>query len=159
MTIHARLGTTIEGNLSVTGVLTKSSGSFLIDDPLDPKNKNLQHSCVESPEMRNVYYGQAATANGRVEITLPEWWQALNGKDKSEYNYQMTPIGKFCNLYVASEIENNKFSVGSSGGDCKFSWTVSAIRHDAFAESNRIPVVTDKPADKKGTCLNVEACK
>lgn len=147
------------GNVSVSGILSKGGGSFLIDNPLNPKEENLQHSFVESPEMRNLYYGQAETVNGRVEITLPEWWQALNGKDKAEYNYQMTPMGKWCNLYVAEEIENNKFAVGTNDGNCKFSWQVSAIRHDAFAEKNRIPVVTEKEASQKGACIHPEACK
>jgi hypothetical protein len=83
----------------------------------------------------------------------------LNGTDKSEYNYQMTPIGKWCNLYVAQEEENNQFVVGSNGGDCKFSWTVTAVRHDAYADANRIPVVKDKVGVEKGNCFFAGACK
>jgi hypothetical protein len=41
---------TIPGNLTVNGTLAKGSGSFVIDHPLDPANKYLYHSFVESPE-------------------------------------------------------------------------------------------------------------
>ncbi len=137
----------------ITGALSKSSGSFIIDHPLDPYNKTLQHSFVESPEMRNIYYGQAETVNGFVTITLPYWWTALNGEDKSEYSYQFTSIGKWCPLYVSQEIEGNKFTVASVDGDCKFSWTVSAIRHDKHAEEHRISIEEEKVGDKKGILI------
>jgi len=45
----------------VTGKLTKGSGSFKIDHPLDPANKYLSHSFVESPDMMNVYNGNIIT--------------------------------------------------------------------------------------------------
>ena len=45
------------GNVQINGNLTKSSGSFKIDHPLDPANKYLYHSFVESPDMKNIYDG------------------------------------------------------------------------------------------------------
>ena len=91
--------------------------------------------------MRNMYYGQETTVKGIINIKLPEWWTALNGEDKTEYNYQFTPIGSWCELYVSKEIENNEFEVSTSdGSDCKFSWTVSAIRHDKLIEENPLIV-------------------
>ena len=38
------------GNVDVDGNLSKAGGSFKIDHPLDPANKYLYHSFVESPE-------------------------------------------------------------------------------------------------------------
>ncbi|WAC02029.1 hypothetical protein N7U66_19830 [Lacinutrix neustonica] len=46
---------TITGDLNVTGNIAKGGGTFKIDHPLDPKNKYLVHSFVESPEMMNIY--------------------------------------------------------------------------------------------------------
>ncbi|MFG0313074.1 MAG: hypothetical protein ACF8LL_02645, partial [Phycisphaerales bacterium] len=40
-----------EGDVHIDGTLSKSSGSFKIDHPLDPENKYLSHSYVESPDM------------------------------------------------------------------------------------------------------------
>lgn len=37
-----------DGNMHVNGVLSKASGTFKIDHPLDPANKYLSHSFVES---------------------------------------------------------------------------------------------------------------
>lgn len=45
------------GDVRVTGTLSKGGGSFKIDHPLDPENKFLSHSFVESPDMMNVYNG------------------------------------------------------------------------------------------------------
>jgi len=131
------------GNLTITGALSKGSGTFTIDHPLDPKNKLLQHSFVESPEMRNMYYGQADIINGKAIIVLPDWWEALNGTDKEEYNYQFTPIGEFANIFVSKEISNGEFEI-SADKDIKVSWQISAIRHDKFAEANRVIVEVDK---------------
>jgi hypothetical protein len=39
------------GNVSIGGSLSKGSGSFKIDHPLDPANKYLYHSFVESPDI------------------------------------------------------------------------------------------------------------
>ena len=39
------------GDVEVLGTLSKAGGSFKIDHPLDPENKYLSHSFVESPDM------------------------------------------------------------------------------------------------------------
>ncbi len=141
------------GNVHVVNTFTAGIKSFSIDHPLDPENKVLNHSCIESPEMRNVYYGQEETVDGSVTISLPDWWHPLNGEDKSEYTYQLTTIGKYCQLYISQEIENGQFTVSSVEGDCKFSWTVTAIRHDAFAEDKRMVVEEEKPEGRKGKLI------
>src|SRR5262249_38122795 len=53
----ATLAGFFSGNVQVSGTLSKSAGTFKIDHPLDPANKYLNHSLVESPEMLNVYAG------------------------------------------------------------------------------------------------------
>lgn len=132
---------TVLGDVVISGNLAKSSGSFKIAHPLDPENKFLSHSFIESPEMRNLYYGQVETVNGKATITLPEWFHGLNGNNKAEFNYQLTPIGKSANLWVSKELKDFEFEI-SSDVDCKISWQLTAIRHDKFAEENRIPVET-----------------
>ncbi len=39
----------------------------------------------------------------------------------------------------------------------KASWQVTGIRHDPYAEANRIPVEEDKPAEERGAYLHPEA--
>src|SRR5262249_44826579 len=41
----------VDGNLTVSGTVSKGGGAFKIDHPLDPANKYLSHSFVESPDM------------------------------------------------------------------------------------------------------------
>ena len=60
------------GNVQVTGNLSKGGGSFKIDHPLDPENKYLYHSCVESDDMMNIYNGNVTLdAKGEAVIQCP----------------------------------------------------------------------------------------
>jgi hypothetical protein len=78
------------GNLTITGNLSKGSGSFKIDHPLDPANKYLSHSFVESPDMMNIYNGLVVLdSHGEAAVSLPDYFQALN----SDFRYQLTAIG------------------------------------------------------------------
>ncbi|MEW6131535.1 MAG: hypothetical protein AB1757_31200, partial [Acidobacteriota bacterium] len=57
------------GSVEVLGTLSKAGGSFKIDHPLDPENKYLSHSFVESPDMMNIYNGNITTdVNGRAVV-------------------------------------------------------------------------------------------
>jgi hypothetical protein len=66
----------LEGNVNVGGTLTKNAGSFKIDHPLDPANKYLYHSFVESPDMMNVYNGNITTdKRGLATVILPDYFE------------------------------------------------------------------------------------
>jgi len=61
-----------QGSVNVVGTLYKSSGAFRIDNPLDPAHSYLQHSFVESPDMKNVYDGVVTTSRkGFAIVKLP----------------------------------------------------------------------------------------
>ena len=59
--------------------------------------------------------------------------------------------------YVAEEIAGNQFKVGGGIPGMKVSWQVTGIRHDAFANANRIQVEEQKPDAAVGTYLHPEA--
>ena len=143
-----------QGNVFITGSLSKGSGSFQIDHPLDPANKFLYHSFVESPDMMNIYNGVATLdARGSVWITLPDYFEALN----QDFRYQLTSMGRpQPSLYVAREISGNRFRIsgGKSGG--KVSWQVTGVRHDAYADAHRIQVEVEKPPQEQGRYLHPE---
>lgn len=142
----------ITGNLSVSGTLSKGGGSFKIDHPLDPANKYLYHSFVESPDMMNIYNGMVTLdAKGEAWITMPEWFQALN----MDFRYQLTPIGNPGQriLYIAEEIQGNRFKIAGGKPNAKVSWQVTGVRQDAFARENRIQVEVPKPPQEQGTYL------
>jgi trimeric autotransporter adhesin len=141
------------GNLNVTGKLTKGSGSFKIDHPLDPANKYLSHSFVESPDMMNVYNGNITTDNhGLATVMLPDYFEALN----RDFRYQLTVIGQFAQAVVKQEIANNRFTIKTSKPSVKVSWQVTGIRHDAYADAYRIPVEEDKSPQEQGHYLHPE---
>jgi len=136
-----------DGQVHVAGLLTKNSGSFKIDHPLDPANKYLYHSFVESPDMMNIYNGNALLDdNGEAWIDLPEWFEALN----RDFRYQLTSIGAFSPLFVAEEIQSNRFKIAGGKPGGKVSWQVTGIRHDAYAEAHRIPVEESKTGNEVG---------
>lgn len=131
------------GNVSVSGTLTKTAGSFRIDHPLDPEHKYLSHSFVESPDMMNVYNGNAVLdAHGRATVELPEYFEALN----RDFRYQLTAIGApGPNLYIAEGVKQNRFRVAGGRPYAHVSWQVTGVRQDAYANAHRIPVEEDKP--------------
>jgi len=150
VTGHAIIG----GNAQIQGMLSKGGGTFRIDHPLDPENKYLSHSFVESPDMKNIYDGIATLdGSGEALVTLPEWFQALN----RDYRYQLTSIGAYMPLYVADELSNNSFRIAGGLPGKKVSWQVTGIRQDAFANANRVQVEEDKPASEQGKYLHPEA--
>lgn len=144
----------LAGNLNITGNLSKGSGSFRIDHPLDPANKYLSHSFVESPDMMNIYNGvMVLDSKGEASVTLPDYFQALN----SDFRYQLTAIGApGPNLYVAEEISGNHFKVAGGKPGHKVSWQVTGVRQDAYANAHRINVEEDKPTQEKGHYLHPE---
>ncbi len=142
---------TITGNLNVTGNIAKGGGTFKIDHPLDPKNKYLIHSFVESPEMMNIYSGNATTdGNGFVTVKLPAYFEAAN----KDFRYQLTTIGTFAQAIVKEKISGNKFVIQTSTPNVEVSWQITAVRADKFANENRI--VPEKEKDIKGTYIHPE---
>jgi hypothetical protein len=142
------------GNVTVTGTLSKGGGAFKIDHPLDPANKYLYHSFVESPDMKNVYDGIVTLdAKGEATITLPDWFEALN----KEFRYQLTCIGDFAQVYVAQKISGSRFKIAGGKAGLEVSWQVTGIRKDAFAEKHRIPLEEVKKAGERGRYMHPEA--
>ena len=139
------------GQVHVNGRLSKASGSFKIDHPLDPANKYLYHSFVESPDMMNIYDGVIALdGRGQAVIDLPEWFGALN----RDFRYQLTCIGGFAPVYIQDEIVDNRFTIAGGRPGLKVSWQVTGIRQDAYANAHRIPVEEMKPEGERGMYLN-----
>jgi hypothetical protein len=143
------------GNVAIQGSISKSSGSFKIDHPLDPANKFLQHSFVESPDMMNIYNGNITLdEKGEAFIELPKYFEALN----SDFRYQLTAIGAPApNLHIAEKISNNRFKIAGGKAGMEVSWQVTGIRQDPYAVANRIVVEEDKPEYAKGYYLHPAA--
>lgn len=143
------------GNATVTGTFYAGTKLFKIDHPLDPTNKYLLHTSVESDEMMNIYNGNVTLdPRGEAVVELPDWFEALN----RDFRYQLTAIGApGPNLYVAEKIKGNAFRIAGGEPGSEVSWQVTGVRHDPYAEANRTAVEQPKPADEVGKYMHPEA--
>ncbi len=143
-------GVRITGNLDATG-----SKNFKIDHPLDPQNKYLRHAAMESSEVLNVYSGNiVADQNGEAVVRFPGWFQAIN----RDFRYQLTAIGgPGQGLYVAEEINNNRFKIAGGVPGAKVSWQVTGVRSDAGMLRTPFKLEEDKPDLARGSYLDPKA--
>ena len=140
------------GDVRVVGTLTKSTLQFEIDHPLDPANRFLRHSAIESDEMKNLYDGVVELdAEGRAEVVLPDWFEALN----EQFRYQLTSIGAAApNLHVSDELHNGRVVIAGGPPHVKVCWLVTGIRHDAYAKAHPLQVDTAKSQQEAGLFLH-----
>jgi hypothetical protein len=146
------------GKVEITGTLAKGGGSFKIDHPLDPENKYLYHSFVESPDMMNIYNGLITTdQDGYATVTMPDWFDTLN----RDFRYQLTVIDEsdagWTLAKVVRKMHKNQFTIRTNFPNIEVSWQVTGIRQDNFANANRIPVEQDKESWNKGRYLHPAA--
>jgi hypothetical protein len=142
------------GDVHATGTLTAGNKLFKIDHPQDPANAYLNHFCVESSEMKDVYDGTVVLdSRGEAWVQLPDWFETLNG----DYRYQLTCIGGYAPVYIAEKISGNRFQIAGGKTGMEVSWQVTGIRQDRYAEANRIPVEEEKLDRDRGKYLHPEA--
>ncbi|NOR45429.1 MAG: hypothetical protein GQ534_07565 [Candidatus Delongbacteria bacterium] len=144
-----------EGDINVTGTVSKSADQVKIDHPLYPTNKFLSHSTVTSDQMTNIYHGNVILgSDGRAIVTMPDWFESIN----SDFRYQLTAIGASApGLYIATEISNESFEIAGGTPNMKVSWMVTGIRNDNYARKNRLEVETDKDLIERGYYLHPES--
>ncbi|MFA5033195.1 MAG: hypothetical protein WC614_09255 [bacterium] len=146
------------GNVNITGSLSKGSGSFLIDHPLDPMNKTLRHNFVESPENLCLYRGKVRlNANGEGTVEMPSYFASLTKENEATVN--LTPVGKPFQVGCEWQTGNTKFTVYGEA-DREVFYTVLADRDDPVMKELQKPVEEDKGEGKickKGELLYPKA--
>lgn len=139
------------GNVSVTGTLHKGGGGFRIDHPLDPANKYLSHSFVESPEMLNVYRGTVRTDSaGEAVVTVPEYVEALN----EHFSYHLTVLGDPASASVTDPLRDRTFGIRCDRAGAEVCWLLLGVRRDPWAAAHRIVVEERKPEHARGRLLH-----
>jgi len=137
------------GNVNVTGYLSKGSGSFVIDHPLDPENKLLRHNFVESPENLLIYRGKASLdEKGEAVVEMPDYFKALTKED--EASIHLTPVGR---PFMTGAEWNSDFSAIIVYGDPNKAvfWEVLADRDDPVIHELGQPVEEEK-GKENGLC-------
>ncbi len=130
------------GNVNVTGTLSKGSGSFLIDHPLDPQNKILRHNFVESPENLCLYRGKVKlNSSGEGKVEMPSYFKALT--KETEATVTLTSIGRPFNTGYDWNKDYTQVTVyGESNREV--SYIVMADRDDPVMKQLYRPVEEDK---------------
>jgi trimeric autotransporter adhesin len=139
----------VEGDLYVNkDFFVFGTKNFRIDHPLDPTNKYLDHSVIESSEVLNQYSGNAVLdAEGEARVQFPAWFEAIN----VDFRYQLTAVGApGPNLYIAEEVKDNAFKIAGGTPGTKVSWQVTARRNDPYMRAHPYVVERDKPKGKRG---------
>ncbi len=88
-------------------------------------------------------------AEGYAVVEMPDYFEALN----RDFRYQLTVIGQFAQAIISEEVQDRRFVIRTNLANVKVSWQVTGVRHDPWAEANRIPVEEIKPDEEQGTYL------
>lgn len=138
-----------------------SSGikAFMIDHPMDPANKVLTHSSVESDERKNIYDGTVTTdERGLATITMPTWFEALN----ENFRYQITVIDdantdQFVLAKVVKRLKYGKFTIRTSVPNTTVSWQITGNRHDPVSNYYPLEIEREKKPFERGKYFTPEA--
>jgi hypothetical protein len=131
------------GDVNITGSLSKGGGSFLIDHPLDPENKTLRHNFIESPENLCMYRGHVKLDDqGTAVVTMPDYFIALTKED--EATISLTSVGE--KPFLVSYQWQKDYSAFRIYGEKQreVSYIVLADRDDPVMRQLFKPVVEEK---------------
>lgn len=146
------------GNPAFTGTMSKGGGSFDIDHPLDPGNKDLIHSFVEGPRADLIYRGVVQLVSGQATVNIdtaagmtPGTYEALTKHAEAEFFLQnKTGFGA-----VRGTLVGGVLTIVCQQGNSTdtISWMVVAERNDPFYlacsltdDDGNFIVERDKPA-------------
>ena len=123
------------GTVTVTGSLSKGSGSFKIDHPIQSMKDThyLVHSFVESPQANNIYRGKVQLANGVAQVnldkvsTMTEGTFVLLNREIHTYTSNETDWGA-----VRGKVEGNILTIEcqNNQSNAMVSWLVIGERQD-----------------------------
>jgi hypothetical protein len=120
-TIDIGTGNIFAGNVTISGHLSATSKSFLIDHPTQI-DKKLQYGSLEGPEHGVFVRGKT---NENI-INLPNYWPSL--VDENSISVNLTPISAANNIYVIDYNTQRVITNGNNGND--YFYTVYGERKD-----------------------------
>ena len=123
------------GNLSVSGSLSKGSGSFKIDHPLKSKKDThyLVHSFIEGPQADLIYRGKATLSSGTATVDI----DTVSGMTSGTFVALNTNVQCFTNnesgwTAVKGSVDGNTLTITAQDNSCTdtISWMVIGERQD-----------------------------
>lgn len=137
-TIHADFPTntvTINGDLNITGGLTKGAGAFKIEHPKD-STKYLLHGFVEAPGYKVQYEGSAKLTGGKVTVDIDKESGMMPGTFVALARNPIVLLQNQSGFDAVKPIDINggKFTIITRHEDCEdvIAWQVTAERKDKF---------------------------
>jgi hypothetical protein len=162
-------GAYVFGALVVSGNLAKGSGTFLIDHPLDPDNKDLVHGFIEAPRFDLIYRGRVQLVGGEAEVNIDLASGMANGTFEALVkNVQFLPpyaeTGWDKVRIQPGSVDGSHFTIECENGASTawVSWAVIAERNDPFinsiadTEDGSLIVERDKPAPDEGLLADAD---
>jgi hypothetical protein len=125
----------ITGGLTISGSLSKGSGSFKIDHPLPAKKDthHLVHSFIEGPQADNIYRGKIQLVNGKAEVNI----DYASGMSQGTFvllngNVQCFTSNESGWVPIKGTIEQNILKIEAENSNCNdlVSWLVVGERQD-----------------------------
>jgi len=123
------------GDVSITGALSKGSGTFRISHPLPELNETHQlvHSFIEGPQADNIYRGRVALVEGTASVNIDE----ASGMTDGTFVLLNRDVQAFTSneegpCRVWSTVNGNVLSISAEHADCShtISWMVIGERQD-----------------------------
>jgi len=129
------------GNVTVTGALSKGSGSFIQPHPTDP-TKQIYYSFFEGRDNRVFFDGVSRLQKGKAVIEIPEDFRLVASKEKGQaLNVILTPFGDAA-LYVQERSLDKIVVAAKENTDIEFGYFIIATR-GGFEDSKPIQENTD----------------
>ena len=126
---------TVSGNASITGSISKGSGSFKIDHPLDSKKDthNLVHSFLEGPQADLIYRGTVDLVEGAATVNI----DTASGMTDGTFVLLCREVQSFTTnesgwTAVKSSVSGNVLTIEAQSDTCtdSISWMVVGERQD-----------------------------
>ncbi len=138
----------IDGGVASPSVVTR------MDHPLDPANKFLVHTAINSSEALNQYSGNVTTDDqGSATVLLPDWFEAEN----TDFRYQLTVIsGQFAQAVIVQKVAGHRFVISTNVPRVEVSWLLTARRNDLYIKAHPMVAEQEKPINERGTYRHPE---
>ena len=121
--------------ITANGVLSKTSGSFKIDHPLESKKDthHLVHSFVEAPEAANIYRGKVTLSSGSATVNV----DTVSGMTEGTFVALNTDVQCFTSnesgwTAIKGSVSGNILTITAQDNSCTdiISWMIVGRRHD-----------------------------